>query len=152
MRIMKEVRVQASRPKRAASLALPMRWLQRVWLLAVGLGLVVEQQHATIADLSRPPCRVRARRRPGCARSALRRGARLPALPAGKVYQMWTLAKGRENGDAVGDVYAPDSAAAPLVAIPANAANTAATAISVEPAGGSQQPTTKPIAVIKLGA
>jgi hypothetical protein len=48
--------------------------------------------------------------------------------------------------------FTPDEHGSALVTIPANAATTAATAISVEPAGGSQQPTTKPIALIKLGA
>lgn len=151
MRIMKEVRAQASRPKRTA-FALPYALAAACLLLAAGLGLVVEQQHATIADLST------ARRVAFAQGDVLVAPDRLfvvvhglPALPAGKVYQTWTLAKGAKTMTP-SVTFTPDERGSAVVAIPANGANTAATAISVEPAGGSRQPTTKPVAVIKLGA
>lgn len=151
MRIMKEVRGQGSRSKRS-SYALPYALAAACLLLAAGLGLVVEQQHATIADLSA------ARRVAFAQGDVLVAPDRLfivlhglPALPVGKVYQMWTLAKGAKTVTP-SVTFTPDEHGSALVTIPANAATTAATAISVEPAGGSQQPTTKPIALIKLGA
>ena len=151
IRIMKEVRAQGSRPKRS-SYALPYALAAACLLLAAGLGLVVEQQHATIADLSA------ARRVAFAQGDVLVAPDRLfivlhglPALPVGKVYQMWTLAKGAKTVTP-SVTFTPDEHGSALVTIPANAATTAATAISVEPAGGLQQPTTKPIALIKLGA
>jgi anti-sigma-K factor RskA len=151
MRIMKEVRAQYSRPK-AASYALPYALAAACLLLAAGLGLVVEQQHTTIAELST------ARRVAFAQGDVLVASDRilvvlhgLPAPPAGKVYQMWTLAKGAKTVTP-SVTFTPDEHGSAVVAIPANTANTSATAISVEPVGGSQQPTTKPIAVINLGA
>ena len=151
MRIMKEVRAQGSRPKRA-SYALPYALAAACLLLAAGLGLVVEQQHATIADLS------------AARRVAFAQGDVLVApdrlfvvvhglapLPAGKVYQMWTLAKGAKMVTP-SVTFMPDEHGSAVVVVSANGANTAATAISVEPAGGSPQPTTKPVAFINLGA
>ena len=154
MRIMKEVRAQGSRPKWAWNArgfyALPYALAAAGLLLAAGLGLVVEQQHATIADLS-------AARRVAFAQGDVLVAPdrlfvvvhRLPALPAGKVYQMWTLAKGAKTVTP-SVTFTPDEHGSAVVIVPASEANTAATAISVEPAGGSQQPTTKPIAVIPI--
>jgi anti-sigma-K factor RskA len=72
-------------------------------------------------------------------------------LPAGKVYQTWTLAKGAKNVTP-SVTFTPDEHGNALVTVPVSAATTVATAISVEPAGGSLEPTTKPIAVVKLGS
>ncbi|HEX8807028.1 MAG TPA: anti-sigma factor, partial [Candidatus Aquilonibacter sp.] len=67
----------------------------------------------------------------------------------GKVYQMWTLAKGATKV-APSVTFVPDRTGNALVAVPADPATTAETAISVEPTGGSKQPTTKPIAIIPI--
>jgi anti-sigma-K factor RskA len=74
----------------------------------------------------------------------------LAPLPNGKVYQMWTLARGATHV-APSVTFSPDSNGVALVAIPVNAGSTQAVAISVEPAGGSTSPTTRPIALVKLG-
>jgi len=73
----------------------------------------------------------------------------LPALPAGKVYQAWTLARGAK---AVSPslTFRPDAAGIALVALPDAAAGLAAVAVSVEPARGSKAPTTKPAFIRKL--
>jgi anti-sigma-K factor RskA len=136
-RIMQQVRVQQMRPSRNFA------WLAYAiaaacLLLAIGLGTIVMQQRQTITTLSS----LSERRIYVVAHG-------LPRLPAGKVYQMWTLAKGATKV-APSVTFVPDSAGDALVAVPADPATTAEAAISVEPAGGSQQPTTKPIAVIPI--
>lgn len=67
----------------------------------------------------------------------------LPKLPAGRVYQAWTLAKGAK-AVAPSITFTPDAAGVALVELPEGASNLAAVAVSVEPAGGSKAPTSKP--------
>lgn len=69
--------------------------------------------------------------------------ASLPPLPRGKVYQAWTLARGAATM-APSVTFSPNANGTTLVPIPIDAAQTAAVAVSVEPEGGSRQPTTKP--------
>jgi hypothetical protein len=67
----------------------------------------------------------------------------LPALPKGKVYQAWTLAKGAKTV-APSVTFTPNASGSAVVQLPADAANLAAVALSVEPEGGSKAPTSKP--------
>jgi anti-sigma-K factor RskA len=74
--------------------------------------------------------------------------AHLPKLQAGRTFEMWLIpASGKPvpagTFDALGDSTAVYVRPGPVV-------NAAAMAISVEPAGGSAQPTTTPIVVSKL--
>lgn len=72
------------------------------------------------------------------------------ALPAhGKIYQAWTLPKGSKLM-APSTTFVPDSHGSAIVALPVNADITSAVAVSVEPEGGSKQPTSKPILVQSL--
>jgi anti-sigma-K factor RskA len=148
-RIMKEVRA-ASVPARRRSVVLPYALAAACLLLVAGLGAVVVEQNQTIVELA------------GARRVAFAQGdvlvARdrlylavhgLPPLPAGRVYQTWTLAKGAKTVTP-SVTFTPDAHGSALVAIPTDVDTTVATAISVEPAGGSLQPTTKPIAVVTL--
>jgi anti-sigma-K factor RskA len=73
----------------------------------------------------------------------------LPPLPPGKVYQAWTLARGAKTV-APSVTFTPSQNGLTLVPIPDNAGNLAAVALSVEPQGGSRQPTTKPAFVQPL--
>jgi anti-sigma-K factor RskA len=73
----------------------------------------------------------------------------LPAPPRGKVYQAWTLAKGAKKV-APSLTFVPDARGVAVVTVPVDARDTAAVAISVEPEGGSKQPSTTPIALVKL--
>ena len=73
----------------------------------------------------------------------------LPQPPHGKVYQAWTLAKGAKKV-APSYTFVPDANGVAVVPLPVDARATAAVAISVEPEGGSKQPTSKPIAVVPL--
>jgi anti-sigma-K factor RskA len=67
----------------------------------------------------------------------------LPALPKGKVYQAWTLAKGAKTV-APSVTFTPNASGSAVVQLPANASGLAAVALSVEPEGGSKAPTSKP--------
>jgi anti-sigma-K factor RskA len=73
----------------------------------------------------------------------------LAALPHGKVYQAWTMPKG---GKAVVPslTFVPDSRGVAVISLPVDAQTTGLVAISVEPDGGSKQPTTKPILAVPL--
>jgi len=73
----------------------------------------------------------------------------LPALAPGKVYQAWTLARGAK-AVAPSVTFTPSQNGLTLVPIPDNAGSLAAVAVSVEPQGGSRQPTTKPAFVQPL--
>jgi hypothetical protein len=74
--------------------------------------------------------------------------ARLPKLAAGRTFEMWVIpASGKPIPAGTFDAL-EDSTAVHIRRGPV--ADAAAMAISVEPAGGSQQPTTTPIIVTKL--
>jgi anti-sigma-K factor RskA len=73
----------------------------------------------------------------------------LPPLTPGKVYQAWTLARGAKTV-APSVTFTPSQNGLTLVPIPEGAGNLAAVALSVEPQGGSRQPTTKPAFVQPL--
>lgn len=72
----------------------------------------------------------------------------LPGLPNGRTYQAWTLAKGGTKV-APSVTFEPASGVT-VVRLPESAVATAAVAVSVEPTGGSQQPTTKPVAFVRI--
>ncbi len=74
---------------------------------------------------------------------------KLPVPPAGHVYQAWTLARGAKA--VVPSVtFVPDKTGVAVVALPESANDVVAVTVSVEPTGGSQQPTTKPLFVRPL--
>jgi anti-sigma-K factor RskA len=72
-----------------------------------------------------------------------------PVLPAGKVYQAWTLARGAK-GVAPSITFAPNANGLTVIELPEASANLAAVAVSVEPTGGSKAPTSTPTFVRKL--
>ncbi len=73
----------------------------------------------------------------------------LPPPPRGKVYQAWTLRAGATlMSPSV--TFVPNSGGVAVVPVPGNAANVAAVAVTVEPEGGSKQPTSKPTFVLKF--
>jgi len=73
----------------------------------------------------------------------------LATPPAGRVYQAWTLEKGAARV-APSSTFVPANGGAAVLRLPESATNVVAVAVSVEPEGGSQQPTTKPIALVKI--
>jgi anti-sigma-K factor RskA len=74
---------------------------------------------------------------------------KLPALPPNRVYQAWTLAPGAKSVSP-SLTFVPDANGYAFVPLPQKAASVSAVAISVEPAGGSRAPTTKPLFVRPL--
>lgn len=74
---------------------------------------------------------------------------KLPAPPRGRVYQAWTQVLGAKSMTP-SVTFMPNRAGVAVVALPRSAKNIVAVAVSVEPMGGSQQPTTKPIFVRAL--
>jgi anti-sigma-K factor RskA len=73
----------------------------------------------------------------------------LPALPRGRVYQAWTLARGA-SAVAPSVTFTPNESGTTLVPLPEDATGLTAIALSVEPKGGSRAPTTKPAFVQPL--
>ena len=68
--------------------------------------------------------------------------------PQGKVYQAWTLANG-SKAVAPSITFTPEHGVA-VITLPQSAENLAAVAVSIEPAGGSKAPTSKPKFIRKL--
>jgi hypothetical protein len=68
----------------------------------------------------------------------------LPEPPRGRVYQAWTLAKGSTKMVA-SPTFLPDAGGVALIVLAADARSTAEVAVTLEPDGGSREPTTKPL-------
>jgi hypothetical protein len=75
----------------------------------------------------------------------------LPGLERGRTYQMWVIPKGQNPVPAGLFTVGGAGTAIHLQSGPVDVANTAAVAISVEPEGGSAQPTTTPVVVAAVG-
>ncbi|WP_219467249.1 anti-sigma factor, partial [Nonomuraea rhizosphaerae] len=75
--------------------------------------------------------------------------ADLAALPEGRVYQLWQVAPG---GIQSAGLLASDTGGrtAPVIAAPASGVDQLG--VTVEPEGGSEQPTTKPLFLVKVPA
>lgn len=72
-----------------------------------------------------------------------------PMPPKGKVYQAWYLRAGSKTMTP-SLTFVPDRTGVAVVAIPGNAKVMEAVAVSIEPEGGSKQPTSKPAFVVKF--
>jgi anti-sigma-K factor RskA len=164
-RIMKQVRGEVPRARRtvlwpayaAAAACLALAIVAGLFDLSLNDRLnreraQVVEQNQTIADFMAPD----ARRHPFAGGEVLSHGPRLyiamhdmPMPPRGKVYQAWTLSKGAKKV-APSMTFMPAPTGMTVVRLPEAAARLAAVAVSIEPEGGSQQPTTKPIAVVSL--
>jgi anti-sigma-K factor RskA len=157
-RVMQRVRAEAARSHRSrvgpayfiAAACLAIAIVTGIAQIALDRRLDAQQQ--TIADLTAPDVQ----RFAFAGGEVLARGDHLyltmrdlPAPPPGHVYQAWTLAKGAK-AVAPSETFLPGSGGATVVRLPEAATTLAAVAVSVEPAGGSKQPTTKPIALIRI--
>jgi hypothetical protein len=114
--------------------------------------LEIARQNRAIGDIAAAG----ARRYPFAKGEVVTRGKRLyvvlralPALPRSRVYQAWTLAKGSKKM-APSLTFRPSGEGVAVLALPEDASSTVAVAVSIEPLGGSLQPTTAPIAVVRL--
>jgi anti-sigma-K factor RskA len=73
----------------------------------------------------------------------------LPPPPKGKVYQAWTLRTGSTRMSP-SVTFVPSGRGVAVVPVPVDASTIAAVAVSVEPDGGSKQPTSTPTFVLKF--
>lgn len=73
----------------------------------------------------------------------------LPPPPRGKVYQAWTVRNGAARMSP-SVTFVPNRDGVAVVPIPVDASTIAAVAVSVEPDGGSKQPTGTPTFVLKF--
>ncbi|MBV8067477.1 MAG: anti-sigma factor [Candidatus Eremiobacteraeota bacterium] len=74
----------------------------------------------------------------------------LPEPPRGKVYQAWTLEKGSTKMSA-SPTFLPDARGVALIILNADAQSTSEVAVTLEPEGGSREPTSKPLMDVTLG-
>jgi len=77
---------------------------------------------------------------------AVLHGTRLPPPPQGRTYQLWFIQNGKPVPSVTFDVEQGGEATVPQVTVPADGPISAA-AVTEEPVGGSQQPTSPPILV-----
>ncbi len=163
-RVMKQVREDAARRSAPARARAPRVWpayFATAACLAIALltGLAyvsldarMAAQQQMVADMTSAG----SQRHPFAGGEVLMNGERIyimmhdmPSPPSGHVYQAWTVAKGAK-GVAPSSTFMPANGGSGMVRLPAQATTLAAVAVSVEPEGGSQQPTTKPIAMVRL--
>jgi len=64
--------------------------------------------------------------------------------PRGKVYQAWTLERGSVK-ETASPTFLPDARGVALIVLPADARSTAEVSVTLEPEGGSKEPTEKPL-------
>ncbi|MBV9270696.1 MAG: anti-sigma factor [Candidatus Eremiobacteraeota bacterium] len=160
-RLMREICTQRAPSRAFLPYALAAACLALALLLSIGyayrsaqnarIQAQLNQSNTALADLASP----NARHYPVPGGQLVRSGAKiyvvmrtLPNPPAGNVYQMWTLQRGATS-------VAPSITFVPLrgetlVQLPVDATHLTAVAMSVEPPGGSKQPTTKPRFLVRL--
>ncbi|MDQ2873116.1 MAG: anti-sigma factor [Candidatus Eremiobacteraeota bacterium] len=73
----------------------------------------------------------------------------LPPPPKGKVYQAWTKRAG-VKAMSPSITFVPSSGGVAVVPLPESATKIVAVAVSVEPEGGSKQPTSTPTFIVKM--
>lgn len=69
---------------------------------------------------------------------------------AGKVYQVWYVPEGQTDPVPAGALFDVDSAGQGAAALPGGVDDVASVLVSVEPAGGSEKPTTQPVIAANL--
>jgi hypothetical protein len=71
--------------------------------------------------------------------------------PRGKVYQAWTLARGSTRV-AASPTFLPDARGVAFILLPVDARTTAEVSVTLEPDGGSREPTGKPLMDVPLAS
>jgi len=136
---------------------------RQIALLQAQLEAQTREANGARAQLELESSRLADMIAPGAARYAVQNGVvvrsggrilialrHLPALPKGRTYQAWTLRRGAKTVTP-SITFTPDAGGLALVELPERAGDVAAVAVSVEPEGGSKQPTSKPNFVRSLG-
>ena len=116
------------------------------------LARALEDQRTTLSDLMGSD----AKRYTASNGEVVMRGNRayiamhdLPQPPRGKVYQAWMLPKGATKM-VPSSTFMPDAHGVAIVTLPPDTHAMTAVAVSVEPDGGSKQPTSKPVLLVTL--
>lgn len=160
-RLMREVKMQRRQPSPFLAYALAAACLLVAILASVGYAYrsaeiaqtqkQLDRTNAVLTDVLSP----NARRYTVPGGQIVHSGSKIYVVmhtladpPRGTVYQMWTLASGAKTV-APSITFVPEHGAT-LVRLPIDASRIAAVAMSVEPPGGSKQPTTKPRFLVKL--
>ena len=76
-------------------------------------------------------------------------GDGLPAAPSGHTYELWYISAG---GAVPAGTFEPDSAGHVTKVLSGTVGGASTIGVTVEPAGGSQQPTTKPMVALQFTA
>jgi anti-sigma-K factor RskA len=158
-----------ARSRRRFRLAVPVAAVAAAAAIALGVTVGVQQsrldqvrsqQHAVTAVLSAPDARIVSGRTALGGHTtmvvAASQGkmvftaAGLPALAHARVYQLWLLTPA--GGAIPNGLLPPASGGATATVITAGPPPGDQVAVTVEPAGGSKQPTSKPIVVLALPA
>jgi anti-sigma-K factor RskA len=74
---------------------------------------------------------------------------RLPALPAGRIYEMW-LQRGSAQPTPTGTLFSTTSSGAASVGVPGSLDGVSAVMVTQEPAGGTLAPTSAPVIVARV--
>ena len=155
-RIMKQVRGKSARPRSYSWPAYAFAAACLVVALVTGMADLslrarMASQQQMVADMMAPDAQ---HYRFGHGEVVARSGRlyiampKMPPPPPGHVYQAWTMPKGSTKV-APSMTFEPTGDAT-VVRLPENAETVALVAVSVEPMGGSQQPTTTPIATVRI--
>jgi hypothetical protein len=75
----------------------------------------------------------------------------LPQPPRGKVYEVWTLARGATRF-AASPTFLPDARGVAFIVLPVDGRATTEVSVTLEPDGGSREPTAKPLMDASLGS
>jgi Anti-sigma-K factor rskA len=75
----------------------------------------------------------------------------LPQPPRGRVYEAWTLARGTTRFTA-SPTFLPDARGVAFVVLPVDGRTTVEVTVTLEPDGGSREPTEKPLMDVSLGS
>jgi anti-sigma-K factor RskA len=155
-------RVLATTTTRRVTPLRPKFWMQPGWLAAAAAVVVIvfattwaieSGRHtggtwATSCAASSPLCPANGRV-VAAGPATLRLEAHgMHSLPAGKVYQAWFIRPGAAPTPA--PVFVPDANGDASVELPVGAEKGLTVAVTVEPAGGSKAPTTKPFLVASI--
>ena len=147
--------------RRAGELAQTRSELERMTQAARRSAASLERVEAAIAFLNAPETQVigagrtvalppRARVFVNNTRGVLLLVTNLPPAPAGKIYEMWVIPKSGGPRPAGLFQSATDGNALHLDTGPIDVAAIGAVAVTVEPEGGSPQPTSQPFIVVSL--
>jgi anti-sigma-K factor RskA len=155
-----------ARPRRRFRLAVPVAALATAAAIALGVTVGVQQsrldrvqaqQHEVTAVLSAPDARIVSGRTALGGHTTMVvaasldkmvfTAAGLPVLADARVYQLWLLTPA---GAAIPNGLLPKASGAAATLVVAGPPHGDQVAVTVEPAGGTKQPTSKPIVVLSL--